>query len=69
MKISNQTYDTIKLIALLIAPVCVLITSVANAIGYDASVIVAILAAVDVFIGSVVKILSDNYHKGGGDAE
>jgi len=68
MKISNQTYDTIKLIALLIAPTCVLITSVANAIGYDASVIVAILAAVDVFIGSVVKILSDNYHEGG-DAE
>lgn len=63
MKISNDTYDTIKLIALLIAPVCVLITSVANAFGVDASTITAVLAAVDVFIGSVVKILSDQYQK------
>ena len=68
MKISNQTYDTIKLVALLIAPVCVLLTSVGNAIGYDTTTVTAILAAVDVFIGAVVKILSDNYHAEG-DAE
>ena len=59
---SNKTYDIIKLIALLIIPICAFITSVGNALGYDVSVIVAILTAVDTLLGALVKILSDQYH-------
>lgn len=61
---SNKTYDMIKLIALLIIPICAFITSVGNTLGYDVSVIVAILTAVDTLLGALVKILSDQYHKG-----
>lgn len=67
---SNKTYDIIKLIALLIVPVIAFITSLGNALGYDVSIIVAILTAIDTFLGALVKILSDMYHKKeGGDEE
>lgn len=60
---SNKTYDILKFIALLIVPVIAFITSLGNAFGYDVSIYVAVLTAVDTFLGALVKILSDNYHK------
>jgi UPF0716 family protein affecting phage T7 exclusion len=63
MKVSNQTYDLLKFIALLIVPIAAFIGSVANAIGYDATIIVTILTALDTLLGAVIKILSDGYTK------
>lgn len=62
MKLTNKQYDTLKLIALLIVPICALVSSVASALGYDATVVVTILTAVDTFLGAVVKIASDKYN-------
>ena len=61
MKVSNQTYDLLKFIALLIVPIAAFSGSVANAIGYDATNIVTILTALDTLLGAVIKILSDGY--------
>lgn len=63
MKLTNKQYDTLKLIALLIVPLCAFITSVAGAFGYDATIIVTILTATDTFLGAVIKILSDGYNE------
>ena len=61
---SNKTYDTLKLIALIGAPVTVFVTSLCAAwkIPY-AEPICATLAAVDVCLGAIVKILADKYNK------
>ena len=61
MKVSNETYDLLKFVALLIVPIAAFIGSVANAIGYDATIIVTILTALDTLLGAVIKILSDGY--------
>ena len=61
MKISNKIYDYIKLIALIIAPLTVLVGSIGTALGQDWSVATGILAAIDVFVGSVVVILKKLY--------
>ena len=63
MKLTNRQYDTLKFIALLIVPLCAFITSVANAFGYDATIIVTVLTAADTFLGAVIKILSDRYNE------
>lgn len=61
MKISNKIYDYIKLVALIIAPLTVLVGSIGTALGQDWSVATGILAAIDVFVGSVVVILKKWY--------
>ena len=66
---STKTYDTLKLIALIAAPLIVLIATTLNV--WDVphtSEISATLAAVDVFIGALVKIASDRYNKENEDA-
>lgn len=65
MKLTNKQYDTLKFIALLIVPVCAFISSVAGALGYDATIVVTILTAVDTLLGAVIKILSDGYNAEG----
>jgi len=61
---TNQTYDRIKLAALLIVPFLAFLASVCTIIGFSgADKAVAILAALDTLIGAWVKMLSDNYHK------
>ena len=65
MKLSNQTYDLLKLIALLILPLSELIAAVAHIWGLPfGAQIVATLVAIDAFLGTVLKISSDNYAKG-----
>lgn len=61
---SNKTYDIIKKIALLIAPAVVFMTALVDIWGIPyGSQLVATLAAIDVFVGCAVEILSANYHK------
>ena len=59
---NNKTYDTLKLIALIAAPVTVFVASLCSAwnIPY-AEGICATLAAIDVLLGSIVEILRKNY--------
>lgn len=64
MKLSNKTYDTLKFVALLIAPIVTLVASVVDIWGIPhGTEIVATLAAVDVFIGAVVTIAKAAWDK------
>lgn len=61
---NNNTYDKIKLIALIIAPILVLIGSIASIWEVaNADKITATLAAIDTCIGAIVAILSHQYNK------
>ena len=61
---NNNTYDKIKLIALIIAPILVLIGSIASIWEVpNADKITATLAAIDTCIGAIVAILSHQYGK------
>ena len=59
---TNQTYDRIKLAALLVAPVIVFISSVCSIwnVPHTAE-ITATLAALDTLIGAAVAILKKQY--------
>lgn len=70
MKISNRTYDTLKTISLIIAPICTFFAALVEIWGIPyGPQIVATLAALDVLLGAVVIILKNNYEKSlkGGD--
>ena len=62
--IDSKVYDKIHLISLLIAPTIVFISAVLAALNVPyAPVITAILGAFDIFVGTVVKILKNEYDK------
>lgn len=64
MGMTNKAYDTLKLIALLILPISELVGSLATVWGLPyGDKIVATLVAIDVFMGAIVKVSSDNYHR------
>ena len=61
---SNKTYDTLKLIALIAAPVSVFIVAVLSALNVpQTDVVTAILAALDTLLGSLVEIFRRQYEK------
>ncbi len=61
---SNKTYDTMKLISLLIAPACTFIAAIVNIwnIPYGTQ-IVATIAAADALMGAIVVIAKKIYDK------
>ena len=63
---SNKTYDTIKAVALIAAPLAVLVSSVLKIwdVPYTAE-ITATLAAIDTFLGALVAVLKAKYDKAG----
>lgn len=63
--INNKVYDIIKFISLIIAPIGVLIASLATIWGWGeiGSKVVATISAVDVLVGAVVVILKGIYDK------
>lgn len=64
---NNKTYDILKFIALLIAPVIVLVSQIVDIWGIPyGEQITTTLAAIDVFVGSVVVIAKKIYEKKGG---
>lgn len=70
MKMTNKTYDTIKLIALLFVPISVFVASVISVLGVPhADVITGILSALDTLIGSLVVIAKQMYEKEHGKVE
>lgn len=67
---SNQTYDVIKKIALLIAPAVTFLAALVDIWGIPyGEQLVATFAALDTFIGVAVTILAANYQKQKGNGE
>ncbi len=66
-KMSNDTYDILKYIAQIVLPACAtLYGALAGIWGLPyGEQIVATIAAVDLFLGAVLKISTDNYNKSG----
>ena len=70
MKVKNEVYDTIKLVALLVAPISAFIAALADIWGIPyGSQIVATLTALDALLGAVVVVLKINYNKEKGGNE
>ena len=68
---SNRTYDTMKLIALILAPVLAFLASLVNIWGVQhGEQIVATLTAIDTLIGAIV-VAANKMYKGsaGGQPE
>ena len=63
---SNKTYDILKYIAQIVLPALgTLYFALSGIWGFPyGEQIVGTLAAVDAFLGAVLKISSDNYYKG-----
>ena len=70
MKLQNNTYDKLKLVALLLIPLITFLSAVGDiwSIPYCTQ-ITATLAALDTLLGALLKISSDNYHGGNNDNE
>lgn len=67
---SNKTYDTLKLVALILTPVLAFLASVANIWNIPhAEQIVATLTGIDTLIGAIVVALKSAYDKKGGDTD
>lgn len=66
-KMSNDTYDILKYIAQIVLPACgTLYSAVSGIWGLPyGEQIVATIMAVDLFVGAVLKISTDNYNKAG----
>ena len=64
-KMSNKTYDVLKYIAQIFIPaLAVFYAALAKIWGFPYAVeIVGTLSAVDVFLGALLKISTDNYNK------
>lgn len=64
--LSNKVYDILKYVATILIPsVVVLISSISAAVGFDATVVCAIIGAIGVFIGSLIGISTKTYNKKG----
>ena len=64
IKLPDKVYDVLKVVALIIVPLTVLISSLGDIWGLPYQTqIVKTLAAIDVFVGSLLEISSVNYHK------
>lgn len=64
---SNITYDRLKFIALLIAPIVVFCTTCCNIWGIPyGEQICATLAAIDVLVGAIVTIAKKKYDENNG---
>lgn len=61
---SNKTYDTLKLVALILAPILAFAASLVNIWGFPhAEQIVATLTALDTLIGAIVVAANKAYNK------
>ena len=61
---SNKTYDTLRLIALIAVPATTCVVAILSALGYaHTDVVAAILAAIDTFLGALVEIVRREYNK------
>ncbi|KAA9233727.1 phage holin [Aerococcus mictus] len=68
MLLSNQTYDRLKWVALVLMPaLAVLVKGLGQAYGFvGTDTVVVTLNLLAVFLGSLLQLSSEDYHKGGG---
>ena len=60
----DKVYNILKYMATILIPsVVVLISSISVAVGFDATVVCAIIGAIGVFIGSLIGISTTQYNK------
>lgn len=65
MILNSKLYAFLKWTSLLAIPLVTLIMSVSEAIGFEyGSVVAAIVSALGLFAGSVIKVSNDNYYGG-----
>lgn len=70
MIMQNSTYDALKKVALLIAPLCTFLAALCEIWGVRyGTEICATLAALDTFLGAVLSISSLNYNRTKGESE
>jgi hypothetical protein len=63
MKLPDKIYNVLKWICLLALPLTTFITSVSETLGYSGGAkIAAIVSALGVFAGTVIKISTDAYN-------
>lgn len=64
MKMSNETYDALKKISLIMVPLATFVSVIAKLWGFEQGTIVAgTISAFGVFLGSALAISSQEYHK------
>ena len=64
MIMTDRTYDTLRLIALIAVPATTCIVAILSALGYaHTDVVAAILAAIDTYLGALVEIVRREYNK------
>ena len=64
IQLPNKVYDVLKIVALIIVPVTILISSLGDIWGLPyQDQIVKTLGAIDVFLGSLLEISSANYNR------
>lgn len=68
MLLSNQTYDRLKWVALVLMPaLAVLVKGLGQAYGFvGTDTVVVTLNLLAIFLGSLLQLSSGDYHKGGG---
>ena len=69
MKLSNKAYDILKYIAQIVLPALgALYAALAKIWGFPyGEEIVGTIAAVDLFLGAILKVSTDNYNKTKGE--
>ncbi|MBO6261546.1 MAG: phage holin [Bacilli bacterium] len=64
MKMSNETYDILKKISLIMVPLATFVSVLAKLWGFEQGTIIAgTISAFGVFLGSALAISSQEYHK------
>lgn len=70
MKLSDKVYTILKWICLLAIPTVTFVTSVSDALNFPyGSQVAAVVSALGVFAGTVIKISTDNYYNSQSDKD
>lgn len=70
MKLSDKVYTVLKWVCLLAIPTVTFITSVSGALNFPyGSQVAAVVSALGVFAGTVIKISTDNYYNSQSDKD
>ena len=65
MAMSNKVYDILKIVALILLPLAEFVTAIGNIFSLPfCGQIVAVLVALNAFLGTILKVSSDRYAKG-----
>lgn len=65
MKLSDNLYNVLKWICLIVVPALItLISTLGTIYGWDTTAITATIGAVATFVGALIGISNNNYYKG-----